>query len=152
VASPIVTPAMSRKARDLAELLSTCSRGRSKLNGQPFYVVPSSNRLSAHWTAVDGSGCTCQGFQRRGTCTHAIAAGLVAAQQAEADAAQRRAHESMYPSPKRRPTYADLFPKCRTCHDIAESRDGYCDSCASTREHEARMASTQTARSVEPWL
>jgi hypothetical protein len=138
--TPTVTPAMSRKARDLAELLSTCSRGRSKLNGQPFYVVPSSNRLSAHWTAVDGSGCTCQGFQRRGTCTHSIAAGLVAAQQAEADAATRVAFEAMYPSGKKRPSYADLFPPCRQCGDLADGRDHLCDRCASDREWQARRA------------
>src|SRR4051794_26538649 len=78
MASPTVTAPMRKKAEALAELLPTFSRGRSKVTGQPFIVVPASNRLTAHWTAVDGSGCTCIGYQRRGLCTHAIAAKLVA--------------------------------------------------------------------------
>lgn len=69
-----VTAPMQAKADRLVELLGTFSRGRSKQTGQEFYVVPASNRLTAHWTAVDGSGCTCLGHQRRGTCTHSIAA------------------------------------------------------------------------------
>ena len=60
-------------AERLAERLLTFSRGTSKQTGQAFYVVPASNCLSAHWTAIDGSGCTCLGFQQRGTCTHQLA-------------------------------------------------------------------------------
>jgi hypothetical protein len=74
---PAVSAAMSAKAERLAALLPTLSRGRSKETGVSFYVVPSSNRMTAHWTAVDGSGCTCVGYQRRGTCTHALAAASV---------------------------------------------------------------------------
>ena len=56
-----------------SDVLPTLSRS-SKVTGQRFYVVPASNRMTAHWTALDGSGCTCLGYQRRGTCTHSIAA------------------------------------------------------------------------------
>src|SRR4051812_18930562 len=77
MASSIVSAPMRAKAEALAELLPTFSRGRSKVTGQPFIVVPASNKMTAHWTAVDGTGCTCLGYQRRGTCTHAIAAQLV---------------------------------------------------------------------------
>jgi hypothetical protein len=92
--------------------------------------VPASNRLAAHWAAIDGSGCTCLGYQRRGTCTHSIAARTVHDRQQPA------------PAPKARPTYADLFPACKTagCRDLADGRDGYCSRCASDREHEQRMA------------
>jgi hypothetical protein len=138
----IVTPAMSRKAEQLAALLPTFSRGRSKASGQPFYVVPSSNRLSAHWTAIDGSGCTCQGHQRRGTCTHSIAAADV----------HKRQQPTRIPTSLIK-TYDELYPPCRGgCGDLADTRDQLCDRCASTREYEQRMASRQTARVVEAWL
>jgi hypothetical protein len=121
----IVTAPMARKAATLAELLPTFSRGTSKLTGQRFIVVPASNCLSAHWTAVDGSGCTCLGHQRRGTCTHSIAAKLV--------------HDRQQPAvPKARKSYAALFPKCHGCDDLADTRDGFCDRCASDRERQAR--------------
>ena len=137
-----VSPAMSAKAAQLAELLPTLSRGRSKASGQPFYVVPSSNRLSAHWVATDGTGCTCQGFQRRGTCTHSIAAADV----------HKRQQPTRIPTSLIK-TYDELYPPCRGgCGDLADTRDGFCDRCASSREYEQRMASRQTARVVEPWL
>lgn len=43
------------------------------------------------------------------------------------------------PAPKARPSYADLFPACKSgCGDLSETRDGYCDRCASDREWQAR--------------
>lgn len=137
----IVSPAMSAKAAQLAEQLATLSRGRSKETGQTFYVVPASNRMTAHWTATDGTGCTCQGFQRRGTCTHSIAAADV--------------HKRQQPTPSVKPrvSYEDLFPACKGgCGDIGDGRDGLCDRCASEREYQQRMASRQTARATEAWL
>ena len=125
MATTIVSPPMRRKADALAELLPTLSRGRSKVDGRPFYVVPASNRISAHWTALDGSGCTCLGFQRRGTCTHGIAA--------------RTVHERQQsPAPQPRPSYSDLFPACRDCGDLADGLDNRCSRCASDREWQAR--------------
>jgi hypothetical protein len=78
----IVSPPMRRKAEVLAEQMALMSRGRSKETGQPFIVVSASNRMTAHWTAVDGTGCTCLGYQRRGICTRAIAAKIVHDRQA----------------------------------------------------------------------
>jgi hypothetical protein len=121
----IVSPPMRRKAEALAELVPTFSRGTSKVTGERFIVVPASNRMTAHWTAVDGSGCTCLGYQRRGTCTHAIAAKLV--------------HDRQQPAPASRTRYADLFPACKSgCGELSETRDRYCDRCASDREWQAR--------------
>ena len=48
----IVTAPMQRKADALVDLLGTFSRGRSKVTGAEFYVVPASNRMTAHWTAA----------------------------------------------------------------------------------------------------
>ena len=123
----IVSPPMARKAAALVELLPTFSRGRSKQTGQPFYVVPASNRMTAHWTAVDGSGCTCLGYQRRGLCTHAVAARTLADRQ-----------QQPAPAPKRRPTLDDLFAPCRDCGDLADGLDGRCSKCASDLEWQQR--------------
>ena len=112
----IVTAPMARKAATLAELLPTFSRGTSKLTGQRFIVVPASNRLTAHWTAVDGSGCTCLGYQRRGTCTHAIAAKLVADRQQPA-------------APKARKSYRDIVGVCDvlSCDEDREPGERFCE-------------------------
>jgi hypothetical protein len=61
----------------MAARLPLLLRGHSKSDGASFVVVPASDGKTAHWTATDGSGCTCLGFDRRGTCAHAIAAQLV---------------------------------------------------------------------------
>jgi len=75
----MVTAAMARKAEVLAGQAPTWNRGRSKETGREFYVVPASDGVSVHWTAVDGRGCTCTGHRRRGVCTHALAAALILA-------------------------------------------------------------------------
>src|SRR4051794_35428941 len=111
MATAIISPPMRRKAEALVSQLASFSTGTSKLTGQHFYVVPASNRLTAHWTAIDGSGCTCIGYQRRGLCTHAIAAATLYQRQQPA------------PQPAPRPSYADLFPAC-PCGDVADTKDG----------------------------
>lgn len=105
-------------AERLAERLLTFSRGTSKQTGQAFYVVPASNCLGAHWTAIDGSGCTCLGFQQRGTCTHQLAC-LLEAQRAAApciEAAQQHRAE---------------FGPCVTagCIAAATGKSRRCDPC-----------------------
>ncbi len=45
---------------------------RRKADGTKFYVIPGSKGV-AHWTATDGSGCTCKGYRYRGTCSHVLA-------------------------------------------------------------------------------
>ena len=125
----IVSPPMRRKAAALVELLGTLSAGTSKLTGQRFYVVPASNRLTAHWTAVDGSGCTCLGYQRRGLCTHQIAA--------------RTLYERQQPAPQPAPrlTIDDLMPACAAgCGDLVDRKGQSCYRCASDEAHRLDVA------------
>lgn len=72
---------------------------RANAPGRRFWIIPASDETNrereekglppaAHWTAVDGSGCTCE-YQRRrragaGPCSHALAAQIVADEQARA--------------------------------------------------------------------
>lgn len=111
---------MARKAAELALLLPLLSRGRSKATGQPFYIVPASTGTSAHWTATDGSGCTCIGYQRRGTCTHSTAARSI----------HERQQRPAAPAPLKR--YEDLYPACAGgCGDLVEKRGQSCYVCVS---------------------
>ena len=125
MATAIVTAPMRVKAAKLADLMPTFSRGRSKQTGQPFIVVPASNRMTAHWTAVDGSGCTCLGYQRRGLCTHAIAAKTLADRQ-DADRTARQTPGAEMPV-----TPTSHRPCARKCGATLppESRLNYCDPC-----------------------
>jgi hypothetical protein len=125
MAQTAVTPAVQRKAERLAQALPLLPRGRSKETGQPFYVVPSTTAplLVAHWTAVDGSGCTCTGFDRRGICTHSIAAGIVARAARQVASAEHAATAS--------PT--SWRPCSRGCGELLapEHRYRMCDACFS---------------------
>jgi len=78
-----VTPSMRRKAERLAELVPTFTKGRAK-DGIRFVIVPSSDDLLHKGHRTNGLGCTCQGFDRNGTCTHALAVAMVHQRQ-EAD-------------------------------------------------------------------
>jgi hypothetical protein len=134
MSTSIVPPATRRRADQLLQHADRWSRGVRHTDGLAL-VTFSGSAGAVYFTST--LGCTCPGFRHRGVCCHSVA---VAEHQAEADAAQRRAHESMYPSPKRRPTYSDLFPPCRDCGDLADGRDGRCDRCAAEREWQARRA------------
>src|SRR4051812_7135923 len=70
---------------------------------------------------VNAVCCTCPDAQQNGAICKHTRAYLIweAGQQAPAPTA-----------PKARPSYADLFPPCRGCGDLADGRDGYCDRCA----------------------
>lgn len=136
MAQQMVTAPMRRKANALVSILATCSTGTSKVTGQRFYVVPATKPLTAHWTAVDGSGCTCIGFNRRGTCTHAIAARMRAEQQefdrrlAAITAPRCPEGPEDAPVPTLRASYDTLYRACQTpgCLDITE--DGrFCGFC-----------------------
>src|SRR5690348_8405804 len=63
-----ISPAMQRKAEALAARAHTWARGRSKLDGAGFYVIPGSAPTVAHYANV--FGCTCEGYRRRGVCAH----------------------------------------------------------------------------------
>lgn len=84
-----VTPSMQRKADALAAQVPLFSRGRSKKTGESFVIVPGSTEGVAHWTTA--RGCTCIGFQKRGTCTHQLA---VAASQAPRQTCLRKGCEN----------------------------------------------------------
>ena len=79
----IATPTASQLAH-AQQLVAESERwlaGRAKANGRPFYVIPGSKGV-AHWTAADGSGCTCRGFRFRGTCSHVVAVTMREAREA----------------------------------------------------------------------
>jgi hypothetical protein len=107
-----VTPAMRRKAEALAELVPMLPRGRSKINGQGFYIIPSSEKplTVAHYAS--DLGCTCEGFRRRGTCTHQLACAIVLQR---AEAASIAAHQS--PAKKSaQQIYTEAGPFGPCCH------------------------------------
>lgn len=70
----MVTPSMQTKAEALAALVPTFHRGRSKRTGESFVIFPGSVPTVAHWAT--SYGCTCKGFDRRGTCTHSLAVSI----------------------------------------------------------------------------
>lgn len=115
----------------------TWTRGRRKSDGRAFWFIPGTTPGAVY--CADSTACTCPSARHSqdGTCKHTRA---VLDFEQQADAAQRRAYEAMYPSPKPRVSYETLFPKCRTCHDVADGRDGYCYACSSDRERQARRA------------
>jgi hypothetical protein len=78
---------------------------------------------------VNAVACQCPDYAQMGhICKHIRAVVLWEAKQAK-------------PAPKPLSRYAQLYPKCHTCPDLADTRDGYCDKCASEREWQARRAS-----------
>jgi hypothetical protein len=92
------TPAMHRKADRLVDEATGDDQERRWLRGwaerplghltvrREFWIIPGSVEVQraaqrknlppvAHWTAIDGSGCTCVGARGRlGICTHMLAA------------------------------------------------------------------------------
>ena len=107
IATP--TPSQLAHAEQLAAAPKRWSRGRSKETGREFFVIPSSDGSRAHWTAADGSGCTCRGFYYRGCCSHVVAVTMAEARQAA------RQNPSEMPvittvAPPRTSRYDALFP------------------------------------------
>lgn len=80
---------------------------------------------------VNSVACECPDYQQNGViCKHVRAHALWE---------QRQAAPTTPPKPK--VSYEDLFPACRGgCGDVSDTRDGYCDRCASEREWRARHA------------
>src|SRR4051794_27171822 len=110
----------------------TWTSARRKSDGKPFFFIQGSTPGAVYMTAVDG--CTCPAAQKSktGDCKHQEAVhqhsviAIPAPQQVAA------------PAP--RPTYESLFPACKGgCGDVADTRDGLCDRCASNREWQARQ-------------
>lgn len=95
--------------------------------GTVFRRAPSS-KGGGKWYLVNAVACQCPDYADWGhVCKHIRAVVLWGACQA---AAQR-------PTP--RLSYEALVPACKAgCGDVADTRDGYCDRCASDREWQAR--------------
>lgn len=86
---------------------------------------------------VNAVACECPDYQQAGfICKHIRAVVLFEQEQSATVAA-----------PRPRPSYADLFPAC-PCGDVADSRDGLCDRCASEKEWQQRRAAQLAARSA----
>jgi hypothetical protein len=116
------------------------TRGAFKA-GSRFYGIPAS--------AGDGSiyyaslrYCSCKDYEKRGQgCKHqrAVAAHVSSVRKARQQEQQESAPADS--APTARPTYEDLYPPCRGgCGDVADTKDAYCDRCASDREWRARLA------------
>ena len=124
-------PARDARAAALVDLVPTWPRHTLKVAwgsfeaGTVFRRATGSNGARYLCNAV---ACECPDYQQGGhICKHV---------RAVVRFEQRR----QQPAPTRRPSYADLFPACRTpgCTDVADARDGFCDRCASDREWQAR--------------
>ena len=89
----------------MADQAHTWHRGRSKQDGTPFFLIPSSDKPDKVAHRANVHGCTCTGFKNRGVCAHNEACQILrqradAAITANVQAADRE---------RTRRTYADLF-------------------------------------------
>lgn len=72
MATQTLSQAVLNEAHQMALKGHTWNRGRSKVNGRPFYLIPSrSVPGTAH--RVTSYGCTCTGARRFGDCAHSEA-------------------------------------------------------------------------------
>jgi SWIM zinc finger len=112
-----------------------------RLDGTRYVIVTSGSSGHVYWVRADAAGCSCAWYLRTGRqCSHMLALELEALE-AELEAQQFESWLSDALGPPQAPvkaSYEDLFPACRDCGDLSETRDGYCDRCASDREWEAR--------------
>lgn len=152
---------------------SSWTAGRRKSDNKPFFFVPGS-KDAVYMTATDGCTCPAAQNSVTGDCKHQAAVrqyvgttvtpaaprhddpdpGVYPVRNAHLCRSCGRGHfcetascagcPKCSPAPKPRASYADLFPKCRTCDDIAENRDGLCYSCGSAEafrlDRESRAA------------
>src|SRR4051794_13603216 len=120
----MATAIVAAPARVAAVLASahTWTAGRRKSDGKRFFFIQGSTPGAVYMTAVDG--CTCPAAQKSktGDCKH-----QEAVRQHSVIATPARQQQ---PAPKTR--YAALYPACKSgCGDVADSKDGLCDRCAS---------------------
>ena len=120
-----VTPAMRKKAEQLAEGAHLWHRGRSKRNGQAFYLVPGSKPGVVYYS--NHLGCTCPGFRNRGVCALQQAALIVLqraedAIRAETQPAPAKSAQQLHEERQQRRGYAALMgddddkPFCTPCN------------------------------------
>lgn len=112
----MVTPTIRKRAEQLAERIPILPRGRSRINGAGFYLVPGSAEGVAYYS--NALGCTCPGFQHRGVCAHQQACVIAAQREASAryeaaaplrEANRRAASERIQARRASWKSYADLF-------------------------------------------
>ena len=77
-----------QKAMRLADQVHTFARGRSKVDGSRFVIIPSSDapETSGHYTNLHT--CSCLGYARRGICSHVEALRIVQRRRDKETAAQ----------------------------------------------------------------
>lgn len=125
MAIQILSEQTIEEAHEMARQSHTWNRGRSKINGREFWVIPSrSQPLVAHY--VTSYGCTCRGARRRGNCAHQESVRIVEQQQADIDREIAAAFVAM---PMVR--YETLVPaECqeRGCTNDAPKGERYCES------------------------
>ena len=122
-------PARDARARALVDQVPTWPRHTLKVAWGAFEAGTVFRRATgSHGERyiVNTIACECPDYQQNhAICKHVRAVVLFEQRQ-------------QVPPPKPRPSYADLFPAC-PCGDIADSKDGLCDCCASDREWRLRM-------------
>lgn len=135
------------KARALVSQVSSWPRHTLKVQWDSFEAGTTFRRATgSHGERylVNAVACQCPDYQQAGNvCKHVRAIVLWEQEQARFDAEVERV---LGPAPKQRPSYADLFPSCKSgCGDVADGRDGFCWSCASDREWQARRDNSRVA-------
>lgn len=81
MATEILSQAVLDAAHEMALQGHTWHRGRSKVNGRQFYLIPSRSEPGvAHYTT--SYGCTCRGARKRGDCAHSEAVRMFEAREA----------------------------------------------------------------------
>ncbi len=111
-----ITSAEAKVAQLVAES-SRWSRGRSKVDGTEFWIIPASTGKTAHWATA--TACTCKSFRWRGSCSHSLA---VKVRQDRERAARQTADR--YPV---RPT--DSYGYCK-CGLLIERPARRCSACS----------------------
>jgi hypothetical protein len=133
-------PKRDARARELVDSVPTWPLYTLKVahgSFEPGTVFRRAHGSNGARYLVNAVACECKDYQQAGNiCKHIRAIVLWEQEQATFDAELDRV---LGPAPKARPSYADLFPACKSgCGDVSETRDGYCDRCAIDREWEAR--------------
>ena len=131
-------PARDRRAAALVDSVGTWPRHTLKVAWGSFAAGTVFRRATGSDGArylVNAVACECPDYQQAGhICKHIRALIAFEARQRREDAAL---DAILGPAPSARSRYEALFPAC-PCGDLADSRDGYCDRCASDREWQAR--------------
>ncbi len=122
-------PTPSQRASAALHLERRADWRTVRIDGTRYVVLPSGRSAHVYTVRGDAAGCSCPWYQRTGQrCSHMLALELAGTQPAPAP---RTALERLHA----------IFLPCKGgCGDLAETRDGFCDRCASDAEWQARRA------------